>query len=138
MPLVIRVASRFHENHPGQRIRLMNMHEEPDVEADIVIDCVPQEAVASDMSVLLHESILAAIPRIMFPSVDVPVTLDFIRENQILGISESYATCENIRYFSHEHATRHVKTSGISPMSTICLSARPSSAPAYRFCAIFL
>ena len=103
MPLVIRVASRFHENHPGQRIRLMNMHEEPDVEADIVIDCVPQEAVASDMSVLLHESILAAIPRIMFPSVDVPVTLDFIRENQILGISESYATCENIRYFSHEH-----------------------------------
>ncbi len=101
MPLVIQVASRFHESHPGQRIHLMNMHEETDVEPDIVIDSIPQEAVTADMSVLMHESIVVAIPRIMFPSVDVPVSLNFIRENQILGMSESYATCENIRYFSN-------------------------------------
>lgn len=102
MPLVIEAASSFHQNNPSIRLQLISNDEESDAAADIIIDSTPSIPNNTDTTVLLEDFLIAVLPRITYPIVEAPLSVDFFYDNEFIGMSNNYSLTENIKYFCNK------------------------------------
>lgn len=94
-PLLVDAISLFRQKYPHVAIRLIHEEEcfdRPDIviEASTSIDESNLFSSSNEL-IVFKEDLLVAIPRILNPVVDSPVTLDYILENELIGLSKKYA-----------------------------------------------
>lgn len=92
-PFVIDVISRFHHEHPDVRIQMVH-DENIDGMAGIIISAFAERPKTTDCShspIIFEENLLVAVPRILNPVCESPITLDYLLENELIGLSKKYS-----------------------------------------------
>ncbi len=94
-PLVVDAISLFKQKYPETAIRMIHEEEcfdRPDIiiEASTSINESEYFQSTNEM-IVFKEDLLVAIPRILNPVAESPVTLDYILDNELIGLSKKYA-----------------------------------------------
>lgn len=104
-PFIIDVASRFHHENPNNSFHFVN-NDSFETRADIIITCSsekPESIGGSCREIVLKENILVAVPRILRPVYESPITLDYILDNDLIGLGEKCSWGKVEREFLKRH-----------------------------------
>lgn len=89
-PFIVECASRFHHDHPDFSIHFIN-DESSEKRADIIISGsseMPEKTRGCGNEIIFMEKMQVAVPRIIRPVYESPVTLEYILDNDLIGLNE--------------------------------------------------
>ncbi len=89
-PFAIDVLSHFHHANPDIRINMIHAVETK-WPTDIIINACIAEPKDSGIRIIYKEDIVVAVPRILNPVYEAPITIDYINENELIGLSKKNA-----------------------------------------------
>lgn len=100
-PLLIEVLSHFTHDYPNVRIKLIT-DEEKEGKPDIALSSYINEGniqTGKDSAITLKEELVVAVPRILMPVYKGPITMDYLLENQLIGLNDSNPLCQVENYY---------------------------------------
>lgn len=105
-PFIIDIASRFHHANPDTSFHFVN-NDGFETKADIIVTGSSDDPSSSEgqsrREIILKEKVLVAVPRILRPVYESPITLEYLLDNDLIGLGDKYSLGKVERGFLERH-----------------------------------
>ena len=102
-PFVMDVVSSFHQEFPNIQIRMIQ-DEKLEGEPDVIIDASLEKPFKKQGAIVYKEEIVVAVPRIINPVNESYITIEYLSENELIGLSKKYPLGEIEEYYCSHYA----------------------------------